>query len=192
MSDSGQRAKPLEERKERIYLTGFMASGKSTIGPIVANVIGYDFVDIDRAIEQAVGKSVNQIFLESGEDHFRTLERELVASLSKKPNHVISLGGGTIMDDENFRIVTTSGILVYLKSTPERIFRRVQRRDDRPVLRSAGGDRLSDEQLRTRIETLYRVREPVYAKADFTFHTDDKRLGLTVDEIVRILSHIIG
>jgi len=180
-------ASPMEVRRERIYLTGFMGSGKSTIGPILANTIGYDFADIDRTIERTIGKSVNEIFLESGEDRFRSLERELVASLSARPRLVIALGGGTIMDAENFRLITASGIVVYLKSTPEQIFRRVHRRDDRPMLRDQAGDRLDEDRLRERINHLYRLREPVYAQADFIVLTGDRRVGLTVDEIVRIL-----
>lgn len=181
----------LVARRGRIYLTGFMGSGKSTIGPILANTIGYEFADIDRTVEQTVGKSVNQIFLESGEDHFRSLEREIVASLSARPRCVIALGGGTIMDPENHRVVTGSGIVVYLKSSPEQIFHRVHRREDRPVLRDGSGDRLDDDRLRERINALYRLREPVYAKADFTVLTGDRRVGLTVDEIVRVLSPLI-
>ena len=65
----------LSERRDRIFLTGFMGSGKSTIGPILANTIGYDFADVDRLVEARENRSVRSIFLESGEEHFRTLER---------------------------------------------------------------------------------------------------------------------
>jgi shikimate kinase len=179
---------PLETRCRRIYLTGFMGSGKSTIGPILANTIGYDFADVDRTVERVEGKSVNMIFLESGEDHFRRLERAVVASLAVRDRMVIALGGGTMMDEENFRLVTGTGIVVYLKSTPEQLFRRVHRRDDRPVLRDNEGERLDDERLQQRIQELYRLREPVYARADFTVMTGERRVGLTVDDIVRRLS----
>ena len=93
-----------------------------------------------------------------------------------------------MMDEENFRLVTGTGIVVYLKSTPEQLFRRVHRRDDRPVLRDDEGERLDDERLQQRIQELYRLREPVYARADFTVLTGERRVGLTVDEIVRRLS----
>jgi shikimate kinase len=179
---------PLETRRQRIYLTGFMGSGKSTIGPILANTIGYEFADVDRAVERAVGKTVNEIFLESGEDRFRLLERDILARLAVRSRLVIALGGGTIMDEENFRLVTGTGIVVYLKSSPEQLFRRVHRRDDRPVLRDREGQRLDDERLRQRIQDLYQLREPVYAQADFTVLTGERRVGLTVDEIVRRLS----
>lgn len=168
-----------------------MGSGKSTIGPILANTIGYDFVDIDRAVEAAVGKSVNDIFLDSGEDHFRALEAAIIGEVSVRSALVISLGGGTIMEEENRRIITASGITVYLKSTPENIYKRVHHRDDRPVLKDTTGHRLSDEQLWRRIQDLYNLREPVYAGADFTIVTDDRRVGLTVDDIVRKLTPVL-
>jgi shikimate kinase len=178
----------LAARRGRIYLTGFMGSGKSTIGPILANTIGYEFADIDRTVERSVGKTVNEIFLESGEDRFRALEREILVTLAVRTRLVIALGGGTIMDEANFRLVAGTGIMVYLKSTPEQLFRRVCRRDDRPVLRDTEGERLDEDRLRQRIEELYRLREPVYAQADIIIQTGDRRVGLTVDEIVRRLS----
>ncbi len=165
-----------------------MGSGKSTIGPILANVLGYDFVDIDRAIEKAVGKTIGDIFLESGEDHFRTIERHLIAGLQGRDHCVISLGGGTMIDEQNLGVITSSGIVVYLKSSPENIFKRIYHREDRPVLKDLTGERLTDDLLRERIQRLYFHREPIYATADFTIVTDDKRVGITVDEIVRTLS----
>jgi len=178
-------------RKERVYLTGFMGSGKSTIGPILANTLGYEFVDIDRAIEKTMGKSVNEIFLERGEDHFRQMERNLVSDLCLKRHHVISLGGGTIADPRNFHSISTTGIVVYLKATPDQIFKRLHYKTDRPVLKDRSGERLTDEELRARIGELFTEREPYYGKADITVITGDKRLGLTVDEIVRQLSRYL-
>ena len=95
------------------------------------------------------------------------------------------------MHEDNFRLVTGTGIIVYLKSTPEQLFRRVHRRDDRPVLKDLQGERLDDQRLWERIQELYVLREPVYAQADFTVQTGDRRVGLTVDEIVRRLSPYI-
>ena len=178
-------------RKERVYLTGFMGSGKSTIGPILANTIGYDFVDVDRSIETTVGKTVNRIFRDHGEEYFRILERKLIAQLSTTPHMVISLGGGTIADPENFRLISGTGILVYLKTTPEQLFRRLHHKSDRPVLRTEEGEQLPEEELRTRILDLYNRREPFYAKADIVVQTDEVKVGKTVDQIVRKLSHYI-
>jgi shikimate kinase len=182
---------PPPSRKERVYLTGFMGSGKSTIGPILANTIGYDFVDVDRSIESATGKTINRIFREHGEEYFRTLERTLIAQLSVAPHVVVSLGGGTIADRENFRVISSSGILVYLKTTPEQLFRRLHHKSDRPVLRTEEGEQLPEEELRTRILNLYTLREPYYAKADIMIQTDEVKVGKTVDQLVRKLSRYI-
>lgn len=178
-------------RGERVFLTGFMGSGKSTIGPILANTIGYEFVDIDRAIEQREGKSINKIFSERGESYFRSLERELIITASARDHVVVSLGGGTIADPENFRLISASGIVVYLKATPEQIFKRLHHKLDRPVLTDNRGERLGDEELRMRIQELFLKREPFYSRADITVETDEKRVGVTVDQIVKKLSRHI-
>ena len=174
-------------RKDRIYLTGFMGSGKSTIGPILANTVGYDFVDVDRTIESREGKTVNEIFQEHGEKYFRKLERDIINEISARRGIVISLGGGTVTDPEIFHLITSTGIMVYLKVTPEQLFRRLHHRTDRPLLSDAEGNRLSEEVLRDRIRVLYEAREPLYARADIVIPTDDVRIGLTVDTIVKRL-----
>ncbi|MGA9116522.1 MAG: shikimate kinase [Bacteroidota bacterium] len=172
----------------RIFLTGFMGSGKSTIGPILANTLGYDFADIDRAVETAAGRTVNEIFLGPGEEHFRTLERAALAELGRRDRIVISLGGGTLADGESCRLVTGSGILVYLRSSPEHLYRRVYRREDRPLLMDREGRRLSDEDLRRRIGELHELRAPLYERADITVDTEGRPVGISVDEIVRLLA----
>ncbi len=180
MSDSHQR-------KSLIYLTGFMGSGKSTIGPILANTLGYGFTDVDRVIEEQAGKSVKDIFREDGEKCFRDLERHVIADLSLLDHHVVSLGGGTVVDETNFIIIRNSGILIYLYSTPEHLLLRLQHKTDRPVLATAEGERLTPDQLREKVMNLFAAREPLYSQANLIIHTDEKRVGITVDEIVRKL-----
>jgi shikimate kinase len=180
------------DRKERIFLTGFMGSGKSTIGPILANTLGYEFVDLDNTIEERQGMSVKRIFQEFGEEHFRRLERSMVNELVEKKHLVVSLGGGTMVDPSNFRVIIMSGVVVYLKVTPEQIFKRLHHKLDRPILTDIRGDRLSSDELRARIQELFLRREPFYLKADITVPTDDERVGITVDRIVKKLSFFIG
>jgi len=179
---------PLSARRERIYLTGFMGSGKTTIGPILANSIAYDFVDLDHTIEAAVGKTVREIFREQGEAYFRGLERDLIAGLAVRPRMVVSLGGGSLVDPACLQTVLTSGILVYLRLTPDQLFQRLHRRSDRPLLADAEGNRLTEDELRRRIHELFVAREPVYSRADIIIETDERRVGKTVDQIVRALS----
>jgi shikimate kinase len=178
-------------RKDRVYLTGFMGCGKSTIGPILANTIGYDFVDLDKRIEQQEGRSINEIFSERGEKHFRDIERTVLMKVSALPRTVISLGGGTMTVSENLGLILETGLVVYLKITPEQLFHRLRRRSDRPLLRSADGNKLDDDELRSRIRLLYDAREPLYARADIVIPTDGTKLGLTVDTIVKCISGLI-
>jgi shikimate kinase len=180
-----------QQRRERVYLAGFMGSGKSTIGPILANTIGYDFADLDRMIEQVEGRSVSRIFGENGEAYFRKRERELITSLSTQLHLVVSLGGGTLVDPSSLQTIIQTGILVYIKLEPELLFQRLQRRSDRPLLTDREGNRLSPEELRKRIGQLYASREPLYSRADVTIEADERRVGITVDRVVRALSPLL-
>ncbi len=182
---------PLEARNSRIFLTGFMGSGKSTIGPILANTIGFDFVDSDRLLEDREGKSVAEIFRETGEQYFRALEEALIAGLCRRERIVVSLGGGSLVNEHNLRNVATAGVLVYLRTDPRRLAQRLARKGNRPLLRDAEGERLSGERLLRRIEDLFNERESTYRNADFTFETTDIKVGITVDQIVKALSHIL-
>lgn len=182
---------PAAGRKNRIFLTGFMGSGKSTVGPILANTIGYDYIDVDLSIEKNVGKTVNEIFKDLGQEYFRSLEQALITQLCEKQHVVVSLGGGSIVDPVSFQRVISSGILVYLKADQEQLLKRLQWKTDRPVLANFFGDRLSEDELRSRVHELYLKREPIYSKADITVLTDERKVGPTVDQIVRQLSAFI-
>jgi shikimate kinase len=175
--------------KNLIYLTGFMGSGKSTIGPILANTLGFSFVDIDKEIEHETGKKITEIFSDLGEEFFREVERSILRQLSRREGCVIALGGGTITNDVNLEIVKTTGTLIYLKVNVEQIYRRLRYKTDRPLLRPPSGPQapLEESELRARILTLLEKREPFYTQADLIVTTDEQRVGITVDEIVSSL-----
>ncbi len=177
--------------KKLIYLAGFMGSGKSTLGPILANTIGFDFVDIDRFIEHKTNKKVVDIFAIQGEQVFRTLERGTLQEVSAMQHCVISLGGGTIANEENFQLIRESGIIVYLRLSPEEIFHRVHHKSDRPMLKDGAGERLPETEMRSKIHELLRRREEFYSRADIVIQTDNKKVGPTVDEIVKKLRGLI-
>jgi shikimate kinase len=179
------------KHKHLIYLTGFMGCGKSTIGPILANTLGYAFADVDRVIEERVGKTVKEIFQEHGEKFFRDIERQVVQELSLRDHQVVSLGGGSVVDPTTFAVVKNSGILVYLYSSPEQLLRRLRHKTDRPVLSNSEGAQLGPDELRERVMQLFAAREPLYAQAQIIVHTDERRVGLTVDEIVRRVSQLL-
>ena len=178
-------------RKNLIYLTGFMGSGKSTIAPILANTLGYASRDIDAEIEQITGKKVSDIFTEYGEEYFRGVEHTLLQETSRLEGCIISLGGGTIANPANLQLVKSSGVLVYLAANVEQILRRVRHKTNRPLLLTPEGDRLSEEQLRDRIASLLTERAPFYKQADVTIVTGDQPVGLTIDKIVRAISQLV-
>jgi shikimate kinase len=180
-----------QQMKSLIYLAGFMGSGKSTIGPILANTLGFEFVDIDKVVEKKAGKRIIDIFTTDGEKAFRALEHASLGEIAARTHSVVSLGGGTIADEENFRLIHNSGIIVYLKLSPEEILHRVHHRTDRPLLTGAGGERLPLPEIEKRVQDLLGRREQFYARADVVIQADRKRVGATVDEIVRRLRGFI-
>jgi shikimate kinase len=182
---------PVRQRNTRVYIAGFMASGKSTVGPILANSLGFDFVDLDVRIAAKEGKSVGEIFKDHGEAYFRQKEREEIEALSRRAHVVVSLGGGTLLDPASMEIVTSTGILVYLRVAAEIVLRRLRNKTDRPMVLGPDGARLSEEELRQRILTLLAQREPLYASADVTVQADQEHLGLTVDRLVHELAPLL-
>jgi len=178
-------------RKSLIYLAGFMGSGKSTIGPILANTLGFDFVDVDRSVERKAEKKVIDIFASGGEQAFRAIERAALEEVAQMDHCVVSLGGGTIASEENFQLIHQSGIIVYLQLPPDEILQRVHHRTDRPLLMDESGATLSKEAMEQRIQELLARREAFYARADLVIRTDKKRVGTTVDEIVRRLRGLV-
>jgi shikimate kinase len=171
--------------KRLIYLTGFMGSGKTTIAPILANTIGYTHIDIDEEIENITGKKIADIFTNLGEMFFRDIERKLLTAASKSAECVVSLGGGTIANDENISIVKSTGLLVYLKADIDEIVKRLRHKTNRPMIISTDGTILPEELLRERVRTMLTQREPYYNQADIVVITGNRRVGLTIDDIVR-------
>jgi shikimate kinase len=180
-----------QHKKSLIYLAGFMGSGKSTIGPILANTLGYEFVDTDKVVEKKADKRVIDIFTTDGEQAFRALEQASLREIAARTHSVVSLGGGTIADEQNFQLIHGSGIIVYLKLSPDEILHRVHHRTDRPLLTGARGERLPLEEMEKRVQDLLARREQFYARADVVIQTDRKRVGTTVDEIVRRLRGLV-
>ncbi len=164
-----------------------MGSGKSTLGPILANTLGYDFVDVDRMIEQKSGKSVSEVFQELGEKEFRIMEREALLKIVRMHSTVVSLGGGAIATEENFQLLHAHGTIVYLRMSPEEATRRMRHKVNRPLLRNAEGKTLNEEALKEKIIDLMKERERFYARADVIIETEHQRIGTTVDDLVKLL-----
>lgn len=143
-----------------------MGTGKTSLGKLLAEKLGRSFIDLDQKIEQDTGLTVPQIFEMYGEKYFRELEKKAVEEVSQRRNLVIATGGGTVKDEENIRMLKSSGMIICLTTEPEEIFRRTERRGERPVL-DGGEDRLAT------IKKLLAERQKFYAQADYTVDTTD-------------------
>lgn len=155
-----------------IVLTGFMGTGKSTIGKLLAEELKKDFIDTDLFIERRYGKSIPQIFEEEGEERFRELEVNVIKEITKRKNAVISCGGGVVLNPVNVERLRKKGRIVLLTASLEDIMKRISEDRKRPLLREY------------KIETLLKLREPIYfSVADFIVNTTD----VSVEETVNII-----
>ncbi|MBQ1658763.1 MAG: shikimate kinase [Clostridia bacterium] len=143
--------------RKSIVLCGFMGCGKSTIGSLLARKMGMAFVDMDSYIEKKEGKSVSEIFAQSGEEHFRMLEREAAKELAGKKGLVIATGGGTLTFRENVDTLRKSGSIVLLDLPVEAVEERLKYDTTRPLLARPDKSEV--------IRELYNKRLPLYREA---------------------------
>lgn len=179
-------------KKNLVYLTGFMASGKSTIGPILANALGWNFLDLDKVIEDHAGKSIRLIFEENGESFFRELETKTLQRLSELNQYIISLGGGTIISEENLEILKSTGYLIYLETSPEEAYKRLRFKRDRPALLFDGEEEPTKVEFLQKINSLLQTRIKYYNQANLKVNTDNGYVGKTVDKLVSIIQKEIN
>lgn len=163
-----------------IALTGFMGCGKTTVGKTLASRLGWPFIDLDLYIEKREGALVREIFSDKGEEVFRAIERDAVREvidLNKDGNLILSLGGGTILNEDSRELILKSTCCVYLKAGASTIRENLSPAGiaKRPLLAGNGIDELLEK------------RAPVYGKAQITVETD----GLTPMEIAEIIVHSI-
>jgi len=139
-----------------IILTGFMGTGKSTVGEEVARQLGWPFVDMDALIEAREGRSIRRIFDEAGEAHFRQLEAALCREVAGWRERVVATGGGTLVNPENLSLLASRHLVICLDCHPDVLWARLAAAEDRPMLDA--GDR------RARLLALLSARQPAYAR----------------------------
>jgi len=154
-----------------IVLVGFMGTGKTSVGQRLAEHLEMSFVDMDCLIEEREGKSIPRIFDEDGEPHFRALERTLAQELAAGERLVIGAGGGIVLDPDNIRDFSRSGLVVCLLAEPEVILARVATDTNRPLL--AVDDKMQ------KILALLEQRRPLYEAIPHRVETG----GLNVEEV---------
>ncbi len=166
-----------------IFVTGFSGSGKTTVALEAARLLGWRLVDLDDEIETAAGMSIDAIFAEHGERHFRALETEALLAACEGDRQVVSTGGGIIMSDANRTAMAENGIVVCLEATPETILERVsaQSTSDDAVVRPM----LASDAPLERIRSLKAQRQPNYALAHWTVHTDALTPKQAAQEVAR-------
>lgn len=160
-----------------IFLIGFMGAGKSTIARTLQRELGFPLVEMDERIVQEQGMSINDIFAQYGEAHFREIESQLVVDLGKQEPSIVSCGGGVVVRPENTQNMKKSGRIVLLKASPETIFERVKNSTDRPILNG----HMNVEY----IAELMEKRRVLYEEAaDITIQTDGKTREQICEEII--------
>lgn len=169
----------------RIYLTGFMGSGKSTIGPLVAEVLDYRFLDLDAIIEVRAGQPIRTIFAEEGEAAFRAREAEALATTTRQEAVVVALGGGALASEANLKQARMHGVIVYLHVAPDVLAERLREgQAERPLLCDEAGRPLSPAALRSKIEAMLAVREAFYRRAHITIDATHQQIGQTAAAVM--------
>ncbi len=173
----------------KLILTGFMGTGKSAVGALIARRLGWRFVDTDSEIVARAGKPIADIFAGEGEARFRKLEREVIAAAAsdsslcpqcKSPRPaVIATGGGALADEANFRALKRAGVIICLSARADAIERRIARTaKSRPKLMEGA------KPLLARISELLAERTNVYAKADVSIDTTDLTIEEAADKVL--------
>ncbi len=162
-----------------VVLVGMMGAGKSTIGRRLAARLLLPFVDADNEIEAAAGMTIPEIFEVHGEPHFRDGEARVIARLLESGPGVLATGGGSFMREETRRRIGDKAVSIWLKADADIIMRRVRRRADRPLLRTADPA--------ATVGRLISEREPVYGFADLTIASRDVPHEKIVDECIEAL-----
>lgn len=147
-----------------VFLVGMMGAGKTTVGRLLAEAIGFEFVDADRELEARSGVPIPTIFEIEGEAGFRRREAALLEELTARHHIVLATGGGAVLEPTTRQRLRDRGLVIYLRTTADEVHRRTRRDKSRPLLRT--------ENPRERIEQLIAEREPLYAEvAHLTIHS---------------------
>lgn len=167
------------KRTPGLFLVGFMASGKSTVGRALADEIGWPFIDIDAEIEQQQGQSISQLFSERGEAAFREIETEAIrrhiAQIRSGHPSVIALGGGAFVQPQNWTLISENGVTVWLDCPFETLCQRLGADTTRPL--AANRDKLAE---------LFQHRRPLYSRADYRVEILSAEVSDVVESIRKL------
>jgi shikimate kinase len=166
------------DRPALISLVGMPGSGKSTVGRHVARHLGWSFVDTDHVIEQRIGCSIRDYFETHGEPAFRDVEQAVIDEVTRFDRHVVATGGGAVLREPNRAALQSRTTVVYLRSTPEDLARRLRHDSHRPLLQG-GSDPLR------RLRALFQDRDPLYRRtAHFVIETGRPSVHVLVNKVL--------
>lgn len=160
-----------------IVLTGFMGSGKSTVGRFLAQQLGCPLIDLDGVVEASAGCKINEIFAAEGEAAFRRLESDCLRQVLQQGRAVIATGGGAVISAENRRLMRSSGIVVNLDASLEQTISRLRGSTHRPLF--------NGDNPEARLAALLEDRRQFYEDADIRIDTDGKSVEDVAAEILR-------
>lgn len=168
---------------KNIVLVGFMGSGKTWVGKLIAERTGMPLLDMDALIVERAGKSINEIFADDGEPHFRKLERELVQELAQTEGNIISTGGGIVLNPDNITDFEKTGLVISLLVDAESVLERVRNDDSRPLL---AGDK------EKAIVELLESRKEIYENITHKINTSGRSFPpvQTAEEIIDLYQSI--
>jgi len=173
-----------DRRITNLIITGFSGTGKSLVAKEVASILDWDYLDTDEEIVRQTGKPIAEIFRHNGESAFRELEGEAIRKACQQKQLVIAIGGGAIVDPQNYELLSQTGLIICLEAKPETIYERLFRE----AARSPGTEvrpLLTVDNPLERIRQLKANRQSYYAKADWTIHTDCLSVREVAEEIKR-------
>ena len=159
-----------------LALVGFMGTGKTSAGRLVADLLHFDFLDTDELIQMQTGRTISDIFTTNGEPAFRALERNVVHDLEARQRTVISTGGGLPANPDNLASLKTHALVVWLCASEEKIWERVRNQSHRPLLHDSDPQR--------KIHDLLVLRKPFYSQADVLINTDLRSAREVAQQIV--------
>ena len=163
---------------KNLVLTGMMGVGKSTVGKMLANKLAYNFIDIDKLIENEEGCTINQIFKNKSENYFRRIENSITLKELNKNNSVISLGGGAFLSKSIRKAVKNSSISFWLDVNANELFKRLSKTKKRPLLYK--------KDLKVTINKIYLERKKTYSEANFRIKCDFLKPQVIVNKVLKL------
>ncbi|NLC43973.1 MAG: shikimate kinase [Clostridiales bacterium] len=166
--------------KANIFIIGFMGTGKTTLGRLLADRTGMKFIDLDSKIEEQTGKKIESIFADEGETWFRMKETEVLSGCITQSNQVFSTGGGIVLNPYNVELMKENGIVIGLKANTDTLWERLKDSTNRPLL--------NNENPREALQRLYQQRMGLYDDAHISIQVDEYSPAELIQEIIAKIS----